>query len=125
MRITTTACLLGAAGPLGWTPRTHTGARLALNPLHAEAHNNLGQILERSRQFEAALIEYRSALQSRPTFRPGALQTWDACSSRWGRPGEAVGELQRLTEPRDAEAPRYLFAPVHGVRAGGPEKAKD
>jgi hypothetical protein len=27
-----------------------------------------------------------------------------------GRPAEAVTELQRLTEPRDAEAPRYLFA---------------
>ena len=27
-----------------------------------------------------------------------------------GRPDDAVGELHRLTEPRDAEAPRYLFA---------------
>ena len=27
---------------------------LAVNPLHAQAHNNLGQILERQRQFDAA-----------------------------------------------------------------------
>jgi len=27
-----------------------------------------------------------------------------------GRPDEAVAELQKITEPRDAEAPKYLFA---------------
>ena len=82
---------------------------LALNPLHAEAHNNLGQIVERSRQFEAAVLEYRSALQSRPTFRLARFNLGRMLIAL-GRPQEAVGELQKLTEPRDAEAPRYLFA---------------
>ena len=36
-----------------------------------------------------------------------------------GHPDEAVTELQKLTEPRDAEAPRYLFAlSTAYVRAG-------
>jgi hypothetical protein len=36
-----------------------------------------------------------------------------------GRPDEAVIELQKLAEPRDAEAPRYLFAlSTAYVRAG-------
>ena len=36
-----------------------------------------------------------------------------------GRPDDAVAELRRLTEPRDAEAPRYLFAlSTAHVRAG-------
>src|SRR4029453_11608043 len=79
------------------------------NPLHAEAHNNLGQILERSRQFEAALAEYRAALQNQPTLRVARFNVGRMLIAL-GRPGEAVTELQRLTEPRDAEAPRYLFA---------------
>jgi hypothetical protein len=36
-----------------------------------------------------------------------------------GRPDEAIAQLELLTEPRDAETPRYLFglATAH-VRAG-------
>jgi tetratricopeptide (TPR) repeat protein len=91
---------------------------LALNPLHAEAHNNLGQILERSRQFEAALVEYRSAIQARPSLRMARFNVGRMLIAL-GRPGEAVSELKGLTEPRDAEAPRYLFAlSTAHVRAG-------
>lgn len=36
-----------------------------------------------------------------------------------GRPDDAIRELELLTEPRDAEAPRYLFALATAhVRAG-------
>ena len=91
---------------------------LALNPLHAEAHNNLGQILERSRQFEAALVEYRSALQARPTLRLARFNLGRMLIAL-GRSAEAVSELRPLIEPRDAEAPRYLFAlSTAYVRAG-------
>ena len=39
-----------------------------------------------------------------------------------GRPDAAIVELQKLTEPRDAEAPRYLFALATAhVRAGHKE----
>jgi tetratricopeptide (TPR) repeat protein len=91
---------------------------LALNPLHAEAHNNLGQILERSRQFDAAVIEYRSALETQPTLRLARFNLGRMLIAL-GRPDEAVSELKGLTEPRDAEAPRYLFAlSTAYVRAG-------
>ena len=91
---------------------------LALNPLHAEAHNNLGQILERTRQFAAAAGEYRQALESRPALRVARFNLGRMLIAQ-GRPDEAVTELQKLTDPRDAEAPRYLFAlSTAYVRAG-------
>jgi Tfp pilus assembly protein PilF len=82
---------------------------LALNPLHAEAHNNLGQILERRRQFDAAVVEYRQAIEAQPTLRLARFNLGRMLIAL-GRPDDAVVELQKLTEPRDAEAPRYLFA---------------
>jgi tetratricopeptide (TPR) repeat protein len=82
---------------------------LALNPLHADAHNNLGQILERTRQFPEALAEYRRALDSKPTLRVARFNMGRMLIAL-NRPDEAARELQGLTEPRDAEAPRYLFA---------------
>jgi tetratricopeptide (TPR) repeat protein len=82
---------------------------LALNPLHADAHNNLGQILERTRQFSEALAEYRRALDSTPTLRVARFNLGRMLIAL-GHPDEAARELQELTEPRDAEAPRYLFA---------------
>jgi tetratricopeptide (TPR) repeat protein len=91
---------------------------LAVNPLQAEAHNNLGQILERRRQFEPALVEYRSAIQARPTLRLARFNIGRMLIAL-GRPDEAVSELKGLAEPRDAEAPRYLFAlSTAYVRAG-------
>jgi tetratricopeptide (TPR) repeat protein len=91
---------------------------LALNPLHAEAHNNLGQILERTRQFAAAAAEYRQALDSRPSLRLARFNLGRMLSAQ-GHPDAAVTELLKLTEPRDAEAPRYLFAlSTAYVRAG-------
>jgi tetratricopeptide (TPR) repeat protein len=91
---------------------------LVLNPLHAEAHNNLGQILERTQQLAAAAGEYRQALESRPTLRLARFNLGRMLIAL-GRPDEAAGELQKLTEPRDAEAPRYLFAlSTAYVRAG-------
>ena len=82
---------------------------LAVNPLHAQAHNNLGQILERTRQYEEAAAEYRRAVESQPTLRIARFNLGRMLIAL-GRDEEAVTELQKLTEPRDAEAPRYLFA---------------
>ena len=40
------------------------------------------------------------------------------------RPGEAATELEKIVEPRDAEAPRYLFAlGVAHLRAGRKDEA--
>jgi tetratricopeptide (TPR) repeat protein len=82
---------------------------LALNPLHAQARNNLGQIYERQRKLEEAAAEYSRAVDSRPTLRIARFNLGRMLIAL-GRPDEAARELQMLTEPRDAEAPRYLFA---------------
>jgi tetratricopeptide (TPR) repeat protein len=82
---------------------------IAVNPNYPEAHNNLGQTFERSRQFDAALEEYRSAVQTRPTFRLARFNAGRMLIAL-GRLDEAITELQKIIEPRDAEAPRYLFA---------------
>ncbi len=91
---------------------------LALNPLHARARNNLGQIHERRQQIDAAAAEYARAVESQPTLRIARFNLGRMLIAL-GRPDEAIRELQALTEPRDAEAPRYLFALATAyVRAG-------
>jgi tetratricopeptide (TPR) repeat protein len=91
---------------------------LALNPLHAQAHNNLGQILERQNDVEGAAAEYRRAVESQPTLRLARFHLGRMLIAA-GRNEEAIAELQKITEPRDAEAPKYLFAlSTAWVRAG-------
>jgi tetratricopeptide (TPR) repeat protein len=92
---------------------------IAVNPRYAEAHNNLGQVLERLRQSpDTALAEYRQALDSQPTFRLARFNEGRMLIAL-SRPDEAIAELQKITEPRDAEAPRYLFAlSTAHIRAG-------
>jgi tetratricopeptide (TPR) repeat protein len=94
-----------------------------INPAHAQAHNNLGQLLERTRQFDAALDEYRRAIESQPTFRLARFNAGRALVAL-DRPAEAVIELNKITEPRDAESPRYLFAlAVAQLRSGNRAEA--
>ena len=89
-----------------------------INPLHAPAHNNLGQVLERTGNFQAALEQYRLALDGQPTFRLARFNLGRALVAL-GQPADAILELSRLTELRDSESPRYLFAlGVAYMRAG-------
>ena len=91
---------------------------LVVNPLHAQARNNLGHVLERKRQFAEASAEYRGAVESQPGFRLARFNLGRMLIAL-DRPGEAVSELEKLVEPRDAEAPRYIFAlGVAHLRAG-------
>ncbi len=91
---------------------------IAVNPRHAGAYNNLGQILERERQIEAAATTYRQAVDAQPTFRMARFNLGRMLIALT-RPDEAVLELEKLTEPRDGDAPRYLFALATAhVRAG-------
>jgi tetratricopeptide (TPR) repeat protein len=91
---------------------------IAVNPLHADAHNNLGQILERQRRFDAAADEYRRAVESQPALRLARFNLGRMLIAL-GRNGEAIAELEKIVEPRDAEAARYLFAlSTAHVRAG-------
>jgi tetratricopeptide (TPR) repeat protein len=93
-------------------------AALAANPLHAQARNNLGQVLERQRKLAEAVAEYRHAVECQPAFRLARFNLGRMLIAL-GRADEAVSQLEMLVEPRDAEAPRYLFAlSVAHVRAG-------
>jgi tetratricopeptide (TPR) repeat protein len=107
-----------------WEPAADAYRRACqINPAHAQAHNNLGQLLERTRQFDAALDEYRLAIEGQPTFRLARFNAGRALVAL-GRPVEAVLELARITEPRDAESPRYLFAlAVAQLRSGNRPEA--
>jgi protein O-GlcNAc transferase len=91
---------------------------ISINPLYAEAHNNLGQVLERTRQLEAALEEYRRAIEGQPTFRLARFNLGRMLIAL-GRASEAVGVLETLAEPQDAESARYVFAlSVANIRSG-------
>ena len=93
-----------------WEPAAEAYTKaIAVNPRHAGAHNNLGQILERQQKIDAAAAEYRQAVDAQPTFRLARFNLGRMLIAL-SQPDEAVVELAKLTEPRDAEAPRYLFA---------------
>jgi tetratricopeptide (TPR) repeat protein len=91
---------------------------LDINPQNPQARNNLGHILERDRQYEDAAAEYRRVVDVMPTFRLARFNLGRMLIVL-GRPLDAVAQLERLTEPRDAETPRYLFALATAkIRAG-------
>jgi tetratricopeptide (TPR) repeat protein len=95
---------------------------IAVNSLHADAHNNLGQVLERQRRFGEAADEYRRAVESQPALRLARFNLGRMLIAL-GKNGEAIAELEKITEPRDAEAARYLFAlSTAHVRAGHREE---
>jgi tetratricopeptide (TPR) repeat protein len=102
-----------------WTPAAEAYRKaLALNPLHARAHNNLGQVLERQGDLQGAAAEYRQAVASEPTLRIARFNLGRMLVAQ-SRLDDAIVELGKLTEPRDAETPRYLFALAAAhVRAG-------
>jgi tetratricopeptide (TPR) repeat protein len=91
---------------------------LALNPMHANAQNNLGQALEQQRKLADAAAVYRQAVQHHPGFRLARFNLARMLIAL-DQPAEAATELATIVEPRDAEAPRYLFAlGVAHLRAG-------
>jgi tetratricopeptide (TPR) repeat protein len=91
---------------------------LDINPQNPQARNNLGQLLERDRKYDDAAAEYRRVVEVMPTFRLARFNLGRMLIVL-GRPRDAVAQLERLTEPRDAETPRYLFALATAkIRAG-------
>ena len=99
------------------------GKALALNPANVRARNNLGQVLERQRKFAAAADEYRKAVESQPTFRLARLNLGRMLIAI-GQNEDAIIELLKLSQPQDAETPRYMFAlSVAYLRAGKKEEA--
>jgi Tfp pilus assembly protein PilF len=108
-----------------WEPAAEAYRRaLAANPQHAEALNNLAQIHERARELEKALELYQRAAAARPTFRLARFNAGRMLIAL-GRPAEAAVEFAKIVEPRDAEAPRYLFAlAVAYARSGRRDDAR-
>ena len=91
---------------------------IAINPAHANARNNLGQLLERERDAEGALAQYTQAVDAQPTFRVGRFNLGRMLLVL-GRPDQAIAHFAMLQQPVDAETPRYLFAlSTAYVRAG-------
>ena len=91
---------------------------LATNPLHSRASNNLGEALERQGLIGEASNAYREAVRAQPSFRLARFNLARTLVAA-GRTAEAITELERIIEPRDAQTPRYLFALAAAhVRAG-------
>jgi protein O-GlcNAc transferase len=115
------AVMLGMQGRVEEAGAAYRKA-LAINPLHAHAHNNLGEILERQRKLDGALEAYQHAVQAQPGFRLARLNVGRMLLAL-GRPDEALAQFEKIVEPRDAEAPRYLFALATAyVRSGRREE---
>ena len=90
---------------------------LAVNPLHAHAQQPRTDPRAPA-QLDAAADAYRQAVESQPDVPARALQSRaHADRARTGRRGDR--RAREACEPRDAEAPRYLFALATAhVRAG-------
>jgi tetratricopeptide (TPR) repeat protein len=82
---------------------------IAVNPLHVQAHNNLGQLLEGRRDVAGALAEYTQAVDVQPTFRLARFNLGRMLLAL-GRIPEAIAQFERIQQPVDAETPRYVFA---------------
>ena len=94
------------------------GKALALNPANVRARNNLGQVLERQRNSPPQLTipEGRGESADVPagTVEPGTY------ADRHRQNEDAIIELLKLSQPQDAETPRYMFVlSVAYLRAGG------
>ena len=95
---------------------------LVLNPMHVRAQNNLGQALEQQRKFAEAADAYRQAVENQPGFRLARFNLARMLIAL-AKPDDAAAELEKIVVPRDAEAPRYIFAlGVARLRAGRKEE---
>ena len=96
----------------------HYRAVLALGFNLDEAHYDYGVLLELQQKWEPAADAYRQALAINPAYRNARFNLGRMLIAL-DRSDEAIVELEALTQPRDAEAPRYLFALATAhVRAG-------
>jgi tetratricopeptide (TPR) repeat protein len=96
----------------------HYRAVVALGVNLADAHNDYGGVLALQQKWDLAADAYRKAIAVNPAFRLARFNLGRMLLAL-GNADEAIGELEQLKQPRDAEAPRYLFALATAyVRAG-------
>ncbi len=94
---------------------------LDANPRHFRAHLNLALALERRKDLPGAAAEFRMAAEAEPTSRPARFYLARVLLELQ-RPSEAVSELEKIIEPRDAEAATYLHAQAIAYAEAGDAK---
>jgi hypothetical protein len=121
MPTTTTACF-SASRTAGRTRPTPIERRSPSTRVTRALTTTSARFLERQQKIDAAAAAYRQAVDAQPTFRLARFNLGRMLIAL-SRPDDAIVELEKLTEPRDAEAPRYLFALATAhVRAGHREE---
>jgi tetratricopeptide (TPR) repeat protein len=87
-----------------------TAFRRALqsSPNYAEAHSNLGAMLERKGNLDQALRQYQAAIDDKPNFREAQYQLGHLLLMQH-RTAEAIAHLSQTLTPEDAETPRFLY----------------
>src|SRR5262245_8027372 len=99
----------------------HYRAVVALGVNLADAHNDFGGVLALQQKWDLAADAYRKAIAVNPAFRLARFNLGRMLIAL-AKNDEAIAELEQLKQPRDAEAPRYLFALATAyVRAGRKE----
>jgi tetratricopeptide (TPR) repeat protein len=93
------------------------------NPAYAEAHNNLGVLLQRQGKNSEALEEFKKALESRPDYRQARFNLGRILVNQGNYQG-GIEEFEKTLSPADEKTPSYLYAlgATYG-RAGDQQKA--
>ena len=105
-RTTTTASCSGCRRSGSAAAEAYRQA-IAVNPLHAQAHNNLGQMLERQRQLDAAARRVSAGGRQPAGVPAGALQprTHAARARTAGRSDRGAREADRAARRGSAALP--------------------
>ena len=79
------------------------------NPSYAEAHNNLGVLLQRKGKISEALEEFKKAVESRPDYRQAHFNLGRILVNQ-GNYQEGIEQLSKTLTPVDESTPAYLYA---------------
>ena len=92
-------------------PEAEAAFRKALesSPNYAEAHSNLGAMLERQGKFAEAIEHYGTAARNKPNFRSAHFQLGRLLLMK-RRTSEAIAQLSLTLTPEDADTPRFMYA---------------
>jgi Flp pilus assembly protein TadD len=96
---------------------------LEINPSHAEAHNNLGVLLEQRGLLADAEVEFQRAVEQEPGYRLAHFHLGRLLVNRRDF-SAGIQHLLKTIAPEDDSTPGYLYAlGAAYARAGDREKA--
>jgi Flp pilus assembly protein TadD len=78
------------------------------SPRYAEAHSNLGAMLERRGMFDQAIGEYQAAIEDKPDFRQAQYQLGHLLLMQ-KKTADAIAHLSRTLTPEDGDTPRFMY----------------